>query len=256
MGIGEKAGFASAGEALSLAPMRLLIIEDDREAVAYLVKAFREAGHVPDHATDGLDGYALAREGDYDALIVDRMLPKLDGLSLIRSLREQGVTTPILILSALGQVDDRVKGLRAGGDDYLPKPYAFSELLARAEVLARRRASPGGTTEATAYRVGDLELDRLSHRVARAGQDIALQPREFRLLEYLMRHAGQVVTRTMLLENVWDYHFDPQTNVIDVHVSRLRAKIDKDFEHPILHTVRGIGYVLRMDETRGHGGGA
>jgi two-component system OmpR family response regulator len=184
------------------------------------------------------------------------MLPKLDGLSLIRSLREQGVTTPILILSALGQVDDRVKGLRAGGDDYLPKPYAFSELLARAEVLARRRASPGGTTEATAYRVGDLELDRLSHRVARAGQDIALQPREFRLLEYLMRHAGQVVTRTMLLENVWDYHFDPQTNVIDVHVSRLRAKIDKDFEHPILHTVRGIGYVLRMDETRGHGGGA
>ncbi|KQO71120.1 MULTISPECIES: response regulator transcription factor [unclassified Methylobacterium] len=233
--------------------MRLLIIEDDREAVAYLLKAFREAGHVPDQASDGLDGYALAQEGDYDVLIVDRMLPKLDGLSLIRSLREQGVTTPVLILSALGQVDDRVKGLRAGGDDYLPKPYAFSELLARAEVLARRRAGPGTAAEATAYRVGDLELDRLSHRVTRAGHEIALQPREFRLLEYLMRHAGQVVTRTMLLEHVWDYHFDPQTNVIDVHVSRLRAKVDKDFEHPIIHTVRGTGYVLRVDEARGPG---
>jgi two-component system OmpR family response regulator len=161
------------------------------------------------------------------------------------------VTTPVLILSALGQVDDRVKGLRAGGDDYLPKPYAFSELLARAEILARRRTVPVGTTEATAYRVGDLELDRLSHRVTRAGQEIALQPREFRLLEYLMRHAGQVVTRTMLLEHVWDYHFDPQTNVIDVHVSRLRAKIDKDFDRPILHTIRGAGYVVRADDTRG-----
>jgi two-component system, OmpR family, response regulator len=247
----EEAGFLRVGEALSRGPMRLLIIEDDREAVAYLVKAFREAGHVPDHATDGLDGYALAREGDYDVLIVDRMLPKLDGLSLIRSLREQAVTTPVLILSALGQVDDRVKGLRAGGDDYLPKPYAFSELLARAEVLARRRAAPGGAPEATAYRVGDLELDRLSHRVTRGGQEIALQPREFRLLEYLMRHAGQVVTRTMLLEHVWDYHFDPQTNVIDVHVSRLRAKVDKDFPHPIIHTVRGTGYVLRGTGCRG-----
>lgn len=246
-------GFPIRGDALSLAAMRLLIIEDDREAVAYLVKAFREAGHVPDQALDGLEGYALAQEGDYDVLIVDRMLPKLDGLSLIRSLREQGVTVPVLILSALGQVDDRVKGLRAGGDDYLPKPYAFSELLARAEVLARRRAGAAGASEATAYRVGDLELDRLSHRVTRAGQEIALQPREFRLLEYLMRHAGQVVTRTMLLEHVWDYHFDPQTNVIDVHVSRLRAKIDKDFAHPILHTVRGSGYVLRVDEARGAG---
>ena len=194
--------------------MRLLIIEDDREAVAYLAKAFRVSGHVADQATDGLDGYALAQEGGYDVLIVDRMLPKLDGLSLIRSLREQGVTTPVLILSALGQVDDRVKGLRAGGD----------------------------------YRVGALELDRLSHRVTRAGQEIVLQPREFRLLEYLMRHAGQVVTRTMLLENVWDYHFDPQTNVIDVHVSRLRAKIDRGFEHPMIHTVRGAGYMLRADE--------
>ena len=226
-----------------MAEMRLLIIEDDREAAAYLSKAFREAGHVADLAADGLDGYALAREGAYDVLVVDRMLPKLDGLSLIRSLREQGVETPVLILSALGQVDDRVKGLRAGGDDYLPKPYAFSELLARIEVLSRRR---GGTAaEPTTYRVGDLELDRLSHRVTRGGQEIVLQPREFRLLEYLMRHAGQVVTRTMLLEHVWDYHFDPQTNVIDVHVSRLRAKVDKGFERPMIHTVRGAGYMVR-----------
>ncbi|MFH6783679.1 MULTISPECIES: response regulator transcription factor [Methylobacterium] len=224
--------------------MRLLIIEDDREASAYLSKAFREAGHVADTADDGLDGYALAREGAYDVLVVDRMLPKLDGLSLIRSLREQGVETPVLILSALGQVDDRVKGLKAGGDDYLPKPYAFSELMARIEVLARRRGGGGGT-ETTSYRVGDLELDRLSHRVTRAGQEIPLQPREFRLLEYLMRHAGQVVTRTMLLEHVWDYHFDPQTNVIDVHVSRLRSKVDKGFERPMIHTVRGAGYMVR-----------
>jgi two-component system, OmpR family, response regulator len=227
--------------------MRLLIIEDDREAAAYLVKAFRETGHVADSAFDGLDGYALAREGGYDVLIVDRMLPKLDGLSLIRSLREQKVATPVLILSALGQVDDRVKGLRAGGDDYLPKPYAFSELLARTEALARRQVGSGAAEE-TRYRVGDLELDRLSHRVTRAGREIPLQPREFRLLEYLMRHAGQVVTRTMLLEHVWDYHFDPQTNVIDVHVSRLRGKLDKGFPSPIIHTVRGAGYVLRVDE--------
>ncbi|PIU07629.1 MULTISPECIES: response regulator transcription factor [Methylobacterium] len=230
--------------------MRLLIIEDDRDALAYLAKAFRESGHMPDTAGDGLDGYALAQGGDYDVLIVDRMLPKLDGLSLVRSLREQGVTTPVLFLSALGQVDDRVKGLRAGGDDYLPKPYAFSELLARAEVLARRRAAVPGSAETTAYRVGDLSLDRLSHRVTRAGREILLQPREFRLLEYLMRHAGQVVTRTMLLENVWDYHFDPQTNVIDVHVSRLRAKIDRDFEHAMIQTVRGAGYMLRAEGAR------
>jgi two-component system OmpR family response regulator len=223
--------------------MRILVIEDDAEAAAYLVKALKEAGHVADHAANGLDGYALACEGGHDVLIVDRMLPKLDGLSLIRSLREQDITTPVLILSALGQVDDRVKGLRAGGDDYLPKPYAFSELLARIEVLSRRRAQPSG--EATAYRIADLELDRLAHRVTRAGREIVLQPREFRLLEYLMRHAGQVVTRTMLLENVWDYHFDPQTNVIDVHVSRLRGKIDKGFETPLIHTVRGAGYTVR-----------
>src|SRR5918998_901351 len=224
--------------------MRILIIEDDREAASYLGKAFREAGHVADQAADGLDGYAMAEAGNYDVLVVDRMLPKLDGLSLIRSLREQGVETPVLILSALGQVDDRVKGLRAGGDDYLPKPYAFSELLARVEVLARRATSTVAG-EPTTYRVGNLELDRLSHRVTRDGTEIVLQPREFRLLEYLMKHAGQVVTRTMLLEHVWDYHFDPQTNVIDVHVSRLRSKIDKGFPHPLIHTVRGAGYVVR-----------
>jgi two-component system OmpR family response regulator len=223
--------------------MRLLIVEDDAEAAAYLTKAFREAGHVADHAADGLEGYSMAESGGYDVLVIDRMLPRLDGLSLIRSLREQNDTTPALILSALAQVDDRVKGLRAGGDDYLPKPYAFSELLARVEVLSRRRAAP--TAEPTSYRVGDLTLDRLAHRVTRGQDEIQLQPREFRLLEYLMKHAGQVVTRTMLLENVWDYHFDPQTNVIDVHVSRLRAKIDKGFETQLIHTIRGAGYMVR-----------
>jgi two-component system OmpR family response regulator len=227
--------------------MKLLIVEDDTEAAAYLVKAFREAGHVADHAPDGLEGYAMAQGGGYDVLVVDRMLPRMDGLSLIRSLREQGEATPALILSALAQVDDRVKGLRAGGDDYLPKPYAFSELLARVEVLSRRRGAPAA--EPTSYRVGDLVLDRLAHRVTRAGSEIVLQPREFRLLEYLMKHAGQVVTRTMLLENVWDYHFDPQTNVIDVHVSRLRAKIDKGFDNAMIHTIRGAGYMVR-DQAR------
>lgn len=224
--------------------MKILIVEDDREAARFLAKGLTEAGHVVDHAADGLDGYALAEAGGYDVLVVDRMLPKLEGLSLIRSLREQGDTTPVLILSALGQVDDRVKGLRAGGDDYLTKPYAFSELLARVEVLARRRG-PGAGGEETVYRVGDLELDRLSRRVTRAGREIELQPREFRLLEYLMKNAGQVVTRTMLLEHVWDYHFDPQTNVIDVHVSRLRAKIDKGFDTALIQTVRGAGYRIR-----------
>src|SRR5437763_13246130 len=186
---------------------------------------------VADCSADGEDGLALALDGAYDVLIVDRMLPKRDGLSGISALRAAKVETPVLILSALGQVDDRVKGRRAGADDYLPKPYSFSELLARIEVLARRR----GSREEMVYRVGDLELDRLSHRVARGAREIDLQPREFRLLEYLMKHAGQVVTRTMLLENVWDYHFDPQTNVIDVHISRLRSKIDKGFSQPLLH---------------------
>ena len=223
--------------------MRILLIEDDREAASYLLKAFRETGHSIDHAADGVSGYDLAHEGGYDVAIVDRMLPKMDGLSLIASLRAQGNETPALILSALGQVDDRVKGLRAGGDDYLSKPYAFSELLARVEALARRR--PKGAPEETVYRVGDLALDRLSHKVSRAGEEIVLQPREFRLLEYLMQNAGKVVTRTMLLEHVWDYHFDPQTNVIDVHVSRLRAKIDRDFDAALIQTVRGAGYMIR-----------
>jgi len=224
--------------------MRLLIIEDDRDAADYLVKAFREVGYVAELATDGEEGLALASDGQYDVLIVDRMLPKLDGLSIIAALRSKSVDTPVLILSALGQVDDRVKGLRAGGDDYLAKPYAFSELLARVEVLVRRRGRGG---EDTVYRVADLELNRLSHKVSRGGQELQLQPREFRLLEFLMRHAGQVVTRTMLLENVWDYHFDPQTNVIDVHISRLRSKIDKGFGQALLHTVRGAGYMIRDD---------
>jgi len=222
--------------------MRLLVVEDDRDAADYLVKAFREVGHVADAAIDGEEGFGMALDGQYDVLIVDRMLPKLDGLTVIGNLRDKGVETPVLILSALGQVDDRVKGLRAGGDDYLPKPYSFSELLARVEVLSRRR---GGRGEETVLRVGDLSLDRMSREVRRGDEEVSLQPREFRLLEYLMKHAGQVVTRTMLLENVWDYHFDPQTNVIDVHISRLRSKIDKGFSQPLLHTIRGAGYMIR-----------
>lgn len=222
--------------------MKILVIEDDREAAEYIQKAYDEAGHTADVAADGEVGFSLADSGDYDVLVVDRMLPRRDGLSVVAQLRARGKTIPVLILSALGEVDDRVTGLRAGGDDYLTKPYAFSELLARTEALNRR----GQSKEVeTVYKVGDLELDRLSHTVRRAGREIVLQPREFRLLEYLMRHAGQVVTRTMLLENVWDYHFDPQTNVIDVHVSRLRAKIEKEFGPPVLHTVRGAGYMLR-----------
>jgi two-component system OmpR family response regulator len=222
--------------------MRILVIEDDKKAAAYVVKGLAESGHTADHAADGEDGFAMAMHGDYDVLVVDRMPPKLDGLTLVARLRADGVRTPILFLSALGEVDDRVKGLRAGGDDYLVKPYAFSELLARIEALARRN-NPNDVE--TRLKVGDLELDVLTRRVTRAGQDIPLQPREFRLLEYLMRNAGHVVTRTMLLEHVWDYHFDPQTNVIDVHISRLRAKIDRDFATPLLHTVRGAGYSIR-----------
>jgi two-component system, OmpR family, response regulator len=222
--------------------MRVLIVEDDRDAATWLVRGLQESGHVVDHAADGEQGLAMARDGLHDVLIVDRMLPKLDGLSLIRSLRADGIATPVLILSALSDVDERVRGLRAGGDDYLAKPYAFAELLARMEGLSRRTGSVGQETRLKAC---DLELDLLSREVTRAGKDIPLQPREFKLLEYLMRHAGQIVTRTMLLENVWDYHFDPQTNVIDVHVSRLRSKIDKGFEEPILQTVRGAGYMIR-----------
>ena len=233
---------ATASEIAYNGSMKILIIEDDREAADYLEKAFTEAGHTAHVAGDGETGFALADSGDYDVMVVDRMLPRRDGLSVIAALRSRGNTTPVLILSALGEVDDRVTGLRAGGDDYLTKPYAFSELLARVEVLNRRA---GVKESETVYRTGDLELDRLSHSVKRAGKEIVLQPREFRLLEYLMRHAGQVVTRTMLLENVWDYHFDPQTNVIDVHVSRLRSKVEKGFDKPILHTIRGAGYMLK-----------
>jgi two-component system OmpR family response regulator len=222
--------------------MRVLVIEDDSKAAGYLANALKEAGHNAELAADGLLGYELGRTGDYDVLIVDRMLPGRDGLSLIDGLRQEGVRTPVLILSALGAVDDRVKGLRAGGDDYLSKPYAFSELLARVEALARRSAPEKAETR---FVVGDLVLDRLSHQVTRAGEPIPLQPREYRLLEYLIMNVGQVVTRTMLLEHVWDYHFDPQTNVIDVHISRLRAKIDKNFDRPLLHTVRGAGYMVR-----------
>ncbi len=222
--------------------MRVLVIEDDRETAQFLLKALKESGHNSDTASDGETGFSMARDGNYEVLVVDRMLPMRDGLSIIEGLRREGVQTPVLILSALGSVDDRVKGLRAGGDDYLTKPYAFSELLARIEALSRRKEPEAQTTR---YVVGDLVLDRLSHKVTRAGENIPLQAREFRLLEYLMRHAGQVVTRTMLLEHVWDYHFDPQTNVIDVHISRLRSKIDKGFSRPLLHTVRGAGYVVR-----------
>ncbi len=225
--------------------MKMLVIEDDREAAAYLVKGLGESGYVVDHAADGRDGLFMATDGSYDALIVDRMLPGMDGLAVVAALRAADVRTPVLILSALGAVDDRVKGLRAGGDDYLVKPFAFAELLARIEALLRRGGGGGQAT--TRLSVGDLEMDLLSRLVRRAGRDIDLLPREFRLLEYMMRHAGQVVTRTMLLENVWDYHFDPQTNVIDVHMSRLRQKIDKGFERPLLHTVRGAGYRLAAE---------
>ncbi len=230
-----------------VAGMKILIVEDDTDAAGYLVKAFAEAGHVADHARDGLTGYGMASEhpageGGYECLIIDRMLPRMDGLTVIKGLREQGLETPVIILSALAQVDDRVKGLRAGGDDYLTKPYAFSELLARVEILARRK-SPQVVD--TSYVVADLKLDRLSHKVTRGNEEIPLQPREFRLLEYLMQNAGRVVTRTMLLEKVWDYHFDPGTNVIDVHMSRLRGKIDKGQGRPLLHTVRGAGYMVR-----------
>ncbi|MFZ5615980.1 MAG: response regulator transcription factor [Pseudomonadota bacterium] len=227
--------------------MRILVVEDDSEAAAHVSKGLREAGHVVDHALDGEVGLNMAGAGDYDAYVIDRMLPKLDGVSLLSRRRAGGDETPALFLSALGEVDDRVKGFKAGGDDYLVKPYAFPELLARVEALGRRRnQQPANVT--TRYAVGDLEIDVITRTVRRAGRKIDLQPREFRLLEYLMRHAGQVVTRTMLLENVWEYHFDPQTNVIDVHISRLRAKIDKDFDTALLKTIRGAGYTIAETE--------
>lgn len=225
--------------------MRILVIEDDANVSGFVAKGLREAGHVVDLADNGKDGLFLATTEAYDALVLDRMLPQVDGLAVLRTLRTSGNATPVLLLSALGEVDDRVQGLRAGGDDYLTKPFAFVELLARIEALARRPRA--GAAPETLLRVADLELDLLARTVRRGGQAIELQPREFRLLEYLMRHAGQVVTRTMLLEAVWDYHFDPQTNVIDVHVSRLRAKLDRGHARPLIHTVRGAGYRLADD---------
>jgi len=223
--------------------VRILVIEDDKDVASFIRNGLAQAGCNVDHAANGRDGLFLATTESYDALVVDRMLPGIDGLTVIRTLRASSNTTPVLILSALGEVDDRVKGLKAGGDDYLVKPFAFSELLARLEALARR-AKTAVDAPATTLRAGDLEMDLLRREVRRAGKPIDLQPREFQLLEFLLRHVGQVVTRTMLLEGVWDYHFDPQTNVIDVHISRLRAKIDKGFERPLLHTVRGAGYRL------------
>ena len=226
--------------------MRILLIEDDPETSRFIRKGLAEAGHVLDHAGDGKQGLLLALDAEHDVLVVDRMLPGLDGLSIVRSLRAAGRDTPVLVLSALGEVDDRVEGLRAGGDDYLVKPFALVELSARLEALVRRRdAGTGAASPVTRLIVADLEMDLLARSVKRAGRAIDLKPREFRLLEYLMRHAGQVVTRTMLLEAVWDYHFDPQTNVIDVHVSRLRRKINRDAGVPLIHTVRGAGYVIR-----------
>ena len=222
--------------------MKLLVIEDDAVASDYLCKALKESGHVVDSVDDGMNGLQRATSESYDVLIVDRMLPSLDGLTVIETLRKAGNETPVLIVSALGEVDERVRGLRSGGDDYLVKPFAFAELLARVEVLANRRR---GGDQQTRLQVADLELDLLTRSVQRAGQKIELQAREFQLLEYLMRHVGQVVTRTMLLEGVWDFHFDPQTNVIDVHISRLRQKIDRGFDAPLIQTVRGAGYSLR-----------
>lgn len=225
--------------------MRLLLIEDDTEAAAFLQKGLEEAGFVVDHAATGPDGLHLATTEAYSGMIVDRMLPGMDGLHIIELLRKEGNTTPVLILSAMDGVDERVKGLRAGGDDYLTKPYAFSELQARLEALMRRGQTAPTETSLT---LGDLEIDLLARTVTRSGTRIDLLPREFQILEYLMRHSGQVVTRTMLLENVWNYHFDPKTGVIDVQISRLRQKLDKDFDMPLLHTVRGAGYCLRVPE--------
>jgi len=223
--------------------LRVLIIEDDKDVASFTQKGLAQAGWNVDWAENGKDGLFLATTEKYDALVVDRMLPGVDGLTVIRTLRASNIATPALVLSALGEVDDRVNGLRAGGDDYLVKPFAFSELFARLEALIRRAGAAGAPAD-TVLQVADLRMDLLRREVRRGERTVDLQPREFQLLEFLMRHAGQVVTRTMLLEGVWDYHFDPQTNVIDVHISRLRAKIDKGFDRPLLHTVRGAGYRL------------
>jgi len=221
--------------------MRILIVEDDLEAADAMERGLAEAGHECVRAADGEQGLKAARQGGFDVLIVDRMMPRMDGVTLVETTRRDGDNTPVLFLSALGEINDRVAGLKAGGDDYLVKPYAFVELIARVEALARRRET--GSVQ-TLLRVGELEMNLISREVHRQGKEIDLQPREFQLLEFMMRHAGQSVTRTMLLEKVWEYHFDPQTNVIDVHISRLRAKIDKGFDRAMLQTVRGAGYRL------------
>jgi len=221
--------------------VQVLLIEDDTEAAGLLVRGLRESGYAVEHAADGREGLARALQGQFDLIVTDRMLPQLDGLTIIERLRARGSGTPVLVLSALGSVDDRIRGLRAGGDDYLTKPFAFAELLARIEALLRRRPN------ATRLQVEDLEFDLLERRVTRGGRELDLTAREMKLLEFLMRRAGQVVTRTMLLEGVWDLHFDPQSNLIDVHISRLRQAIDRGSDHPLIHTVRGSGYVLRSD---------
>ena len=225
--------------------MRILLIEDDSGVADYIVKGLKQSAYTVDYAADGQKGLELASNESYDVMVIDRMLPHVDGLTIIQTLRAAENKVPVLILSALGEVDDRVKGLKAGGDDYLVKPFAFAELLARIEAILRRQQA---STTQTKLKVADLEMDLLAHKVMRNGEKFNLQPREYKLLEYLMKHAGQVVTRTMLLENVWEYHFDPQTNVIDVQISRLRNKIDKQFNLPLLHTIRGVGYTLSDQE--------
>jgi two-component system OmpR family response regulator len=225
--------------------LRILVVEDDSETASYLTGGLEEEGHAVSWSMAGRDGLFLAMSENFDLLIIDRMLPELDGLTLVKTLRAARIETPILFLTTMAGIDDRVTGLNAGGDDYLVKPFAFSELVARVKALSRR---PRGTTVDTSFKVADLELDVVKHVVKRGGQQIQLQPREFRLLEYLMRHAGQVVTRTMLLDNVWNYHFDPKTNVVESHLSRLRTKIDKGFSPELIHTVRGAGYCLRAPE--------
>ncbi len=225
--------------------MKLLLVEDDAEGAAYLKKALSESGHIVDHAAVGREGLLLAAGEPYDVIVLDRMLPQMDGLAILRTIRASGVKTPVLLLTALGGIDDRVEGLEAGGDDYLVKPFAMAELLARINALARR---PPTQDVQTTLQVADLQLDLLRRQVTRAGQRVELQPREFQLLEYLMRHAGRVVTRTMLLESVWDFHFDPKTNIVETHMSRLRGKIDRGRIPELIHTVRGAGYCLRAPD--------
>lgn len=224
--------------------MKILIVEDDLSTLDYIAKGLKELGHTVLTADNGQDGLFLALEESMDVIILDRMLPKIDGIHIIRTIKNSKKSVPVIMLSALGEVEQRVEGLKVGADDYLIKPFAFSELIARIHAILRRESNK---LEETQLKLGDLELDLLSREVKRAGKIIDLQTREYRLLEFLMRHKNQVVTRTMLLENVWDYHFDPQTNVIDVHISRLRGKIDKDFDRELIHTIRGAGYIMKLD---------